>query len=384
MTQISTEWQEVQYVYVGYDSGGNHNVWWRMYARISAQSGSSTTVAVEGRLYISGSGWLYSGATTTSGGSVGSYSAWGIDVSGTYAAGQEHTLWSGSATTTGSSIGAGVRFYSSPWGWTGDNLYISDTLTFAQPTAPPTGLAVSNITPGVDSFTGTVSIASWGTGGSSADRYLELQCWTNGMVQPRRYNPVYTNNLSATITVDNNSKYTAASGPLTIVPNTTYTIGAYATNGGSSTGSQRIGDYTTLAKAPSIHVASKTATSVTFGYDTESDGGQYTKTLSYSLDNGTTWVDYATVATGSATSGTFTISGLTVGNTYTMLTKVTTTAGTTNGVTFTIDMNAGPTLYGSANNQAQKTQRLYGSVGGQTVAINKLYASVNGEAKRIY
>ena len=134
MTVISTTWTKVKEVYVGND--GYHNVYWRMYARIGSQSGSSTTVQVLGKLYLSGSaGSLTCGSTTTVGGSVGNYQAWGIGAEGTYYPG-ETELWYGADTTTGSSIFAAVRFYSSPWGWTGDNLALSDTLTFQAPTPP--------------------------------------------------------------------------------------------------------------------------------------------------------------------------------------------------------------------------------------------------------
>ena len=387
MTQISTEWKEVKYVYVGYDSSGNHNVWWRMYARISAQSGSSTTVEVEGRLYISGSGWLRSGATTTSGGVVGGYSAWGIDVSGTYTAGQEHPLWRGSASTTGSSIGAGVRFYSSPWGWTGENLYISDTLTFSPPSSPPTGLGANNVVRGVEDFTANVYISSWGTGGTSAGRYRELQCWTydpNNLAQPRRYQPVYGDSLSGNITVSNSSSYTQAYGPLNITGNTLYTLGLYASNGASAVGSQRLGDYTTLAYAPVLTLDSINGSTLTINYTTRADGGRYEKTYEYSIDGGTTWTTFATLSTGAASSGSFTTTGYTPGTSYVIKSRVTTQSGTTNADDLTIYEPLKNKFYGPVNGEATNAYKLYGSVNGQTKEIKKLYGSVNGESTRIF
>ena len=383
MATITTSWSQVKSVYVGND--GNHDVYWRMYARISAQSGSNTTVQVQGRLYVSGSqGSLYCGPTTTSGGVVGNYSSWGESATGTYYTG-ETTLWNGSDTTSGASISAGVRFYSSPWGWTGDNLYISDTLTFASSSTPPTGLDANNVVRGVESFTANVYITGWGTG--TGTRYRELQCWTydpSSFVQPRRYQPAYGDSLSGNITVDNSSGYTQASGPLNITGNTKYVLGLYASNGTADTGSQRLGEYTTLAYAPEVSISSISSTSATLAYSTKADGGEYAKTYEYSIDGGTTWTTFATVSSGSATTGTFTVSGLTVATVTIMQTRVTTTAGTTVGPNITLNTNAGPKLYGSVNSQAREVGTLYGSVSGQTVAINKLYGSVNGVTKRIY
>lgn len=158
MTAITTSWTKVKEVYVGND--GSHDVYWRMYARYSGTG--AKTVYVEGRLYLSGSqGYIYLGTTTTSGGVVGNYSQWGVNKVGTYYTG-ETVFWSGSDITTASSITAGVRFYSSPWGWTGDNLYLSDTLTFVSPTTPPNTptISASNVT--ANSITVTYGTTSFG------------------------------------------------------------------------------------------------------------------------------------------------------------------------------------------------------------------------------
>lgn len=382
MATITTSWSQVKSVYVGND--GNHDVYWRMYARISAQSGGNTTVQVQGRLYVSGSqGSLYCGPTTTSGGVVGNYSSWGEGATGTYYTG-ETTIWNGSDTTSGTSISAGVRFYSSPWGWTGENLYISDTLTFASSSTPPTGLGASDIVSLVDGFSATVFVTGWGTGGSPASYVRSMSVRTydaSSLITPRRYNQDFSTTMSSTITVTNTE---TTGGDLTIVSNTRYTLSVYAENGAQGTSALRIGDYVTLAKAASVDIASKTSTSVTLNYSIDADGGFYTKTYEYSIDGGTTWTTFATVSSGSATTGTFTVNGLTPGSVTIMQTRATTTAGTTTGPVITLNTTAGPKLYGSVNSQAREVGTLYGSVSGQTVAINKLYGSVNGVAKRIY
>jgi hypothetical protein len=179
MTVINSSWTLAKQVYVGND--GYHDVYWRMYARIVSQSGGNTTVGVTGRIYVSGSesGYCYCGPVTTTGGVVGNYSAWGIDSSGTYYVG-ETDLWYGSDTTSGSYMSAGIRFYSSPWGWTGDNLYISDTFTFADPIPTPdlTGIGVTPTTATigwfVDDGVGSLNGTGYIYGGTTASPTTQL------------------------------------------------------------------------------------------------------------------------------------------------------------------------------------------------------------------
>lgn len=210
MTAITTSWTKVKEVYVGND--GYHDVYWRMYARYSGTG--TKTVYVEGRLYLTGStGSLYCGATTTTGGIVGNYSQWGINKVGTYYPG-ETTLWSGSDTTTGSSISAGVRFYSSPWGWTGDNLYLSDTLTFTSPTTPPNTptISIGNVT--ANSVTVTYGTTSFGNPSTGV---VTLYGGTSAA-------PTTTINTTNT-TGDKTFVYTG------LTPETTYYFRARANNG---------------------------------------------------------------------------------------------------------------------------------------------------------
>lgn len=269
--------------------------------------------------------------------------------------------------------------------WTyvyGDAWITGNTVTIPNPYSPPTGLAISNLTPGTESFSADVSITSWGTG--SGSKNLELQCWTLGMNQPRRYQSFNTNNLSANITVDNNSGYSPDYGPLTIVGNTEYTIGAYATNGSANTGSVNMGNSTTLAYNPTISAIIYNGSNVTVDYTTLADGGKYSKTYEYSIDGGTTWTTFATVAGGSASSGSFTITGLIPGTAYTMKTRVTTTAGTNNAPDVTILIPAENKLYGSVSSAAERITDLYGSANSQAQIITKFYGSDNGSATLVY
>ena len=255
------------------------------------------------------------------------------------------------------------------------------------PASPPTGLGANNIVRGVEDFTANVYISGWGTGGTSAGRYRELQCWTydpNNLTQPRRYQPIYGDSLSGNITVSNNSSYSQAYGPLNITGNTLYTLGLYATNGASATGSQRLGDYTTLAYAPVLTLDSINGSTLTINYTTRADGGRYEKTYEYSIDGGTTWTTFATLSTGAASSGSFTTTGYTPGTPYVIKSRVTTQSGTTNADDLTIYEPPKNKFYGSVNGDATNTYKMYGSVNGQTKEIKKLYGSVNGEATRIF
>lgn len=257
----------------------------------------------------------------------------------------------------------------------------STTITLPTVTSSPTGLSVSNIQRGIYDFTADVSLSSWGVG--SGSRYRELQVWTysgSGLVEPRRYQPQYGDNLSGTITCDNGSY-----GTLNIQPNTMYVIGAYATNGSANTSSIRFGNYSTLPDT--LSSMSGTATSPTTGtisFTTSPDGNQYPKSIEWSLD-GYDWNTGATVSTGSAYSGTFNISGLTQGTTNSVHLRVGTDAGYTE-MYDTVDI-ATPLAYKayvSVEGETKIADKIYASVNGQTKKINKIYSSVEGLTKRVF
>lgn len=276
----------------------------------------------------------------------------------------------------GISMGGGYYDGSSSGGYMGGSWGV----TIPSQYTAPTGLGINSIVRGIEEFTANVYISGWGTNSTgSSSKYRELQVWTKGMSEPRRYQPSYGSSTSGNITANNSS-----SGSLTIVGNTEYTLGAYATNGNVATGSQNMGNYTTLAYAPTLAVDTLGEDNVVINYSTRADGGKYTKTIEYSLDDGATWTAGATVSTGSATTGQFTISGLTDDTEYTLKCRVSTNAGTTAGSDVVFRTLESHKLYGSVNGQTKKVTKLYGSVSGQTKEIKKLYASVGGVTKRIF
>lgn len=270
--------------------------------------------------------------------------------------------------------------------WTGSDGYTGNfNVQFPAGSTPPTGLAVSNLNSTDTSVTGTVSITSWGTG--SGTKYRELEVYTysaSGLVEPKKYQTQYGDELSGEITVSNSS----GGGTLTIVPNRRYVIGAYASNGSASVGPTRMSTAVTKpSKAINQSITNITETSATINWTAPADGGYHIKTYSYSLDNGVTWVQCGTVSSGGAENKTYTISNLLPGTQYTVKLRVTTSAGTTECDDFptftTLGVPAHP-FYGSVNGQTKKIQKLYGSVNGQTKLVKHLYGSVNGVTKKIF
>ena len=197
------------------------------------------------------------------------------------------------------------------------------------PAQAPTDLAISNISATSNTVTATVSVSSWSGLGDSSTRYrnLSVMATNDRETSDRRYQRVYGNTLSSAITVDNSTEY----GTMTIVPNTQYWLWWFATNGTAGAEAPYTSTTTVVTLPPALSaksVSSKTSSSLTISYTTAADGGKYSKSIQYSLDN-STWTTAATVSSASATTGTFTISGLSGYTSYTVYLRVKTTAGTT-------------------------------------------------------
>ena len=184
------------------------------------------------------------------------------------------------------------------------------------------GLWANNLRRSQESFTMNVYLSNWGAG----TNYRELQCWTynaSSLTTPRRWQPVYGGASSGDITVSNSS-----SGDLQIRGNTLYTLGVYADNGSTNTGSIRYGDATTLPYKDTLSLKKAHALSLDIDYSVPADGGRYDKTLQYSIDNGSSWITYDTISGGNAKTGTFTITGLAPITQYTIKSRVTTNNAT--------------------------------------------------------
>lgn len=163
--------------------------------------------------------------------------------------------------------------------------------------------------------------------------------------------------------------------------NTIYYYRARAYNGQLYSSYSTDTSMVTMPPKPTLTLASQTPNSVTLNWSVPADGGALTKTIEYKLSTESTWTTVDTVTTGDATSGTFTVSGLTPGSKVTIgLRSSTTTGFRADSVTVKLVYP----FYGSVNGETKAISKFYGSVGGVTKQITKLYGSVNGVTKRIF
>ncbi len=243
----------------------------------------------------------------------------------------------------------------------------------------PSGISVSIAELYTNGAKFNVSLSSYGDPSSENGRYIEA-----AILNQNTYGATYkyataSNTKTAAITVTNSS----SGGTLSIQANKQYYYGGYASNTKKSN-STVTGTFVTLAPAPTLSAGTIGENSVVINYSTSADGGKYTKNIQYSLDGGSTWTTGATVSSSSASTGSFTISGLTDDTTYTLKCRTNTTAGNTNGSDITFKTLESHKFYGSVSGVTKKAKKLYGSVNGQSKEIKKLYASVNGQTKRIF
>ena len=234
----------------------------------------------------------------------------------------------------------------------------------------PSGLSVSIASVADTGATFSVSLSSYGTPSSEANRYIEAsimgQSTYGGKYRWATKNAV----TSATITVNNNSA-TNSSNPLTIVPNTQYWYGAYATNTVMSTNTVK-GTFITLpAYISDVKVNDVGGGEVTVSVIHASEGTADTAYTEYSY-NQTSWTEV---------QDTF---SLEVNSATTLYVRRRNSTGTTPIHTINIIPTTTVKIYGSVNNQAKEIRKLYGSVNGKAVRIRKLYGSVNGRSKLIF
>lgn len=215
-----------------------------------------------------------------------------------------------------------------------------------------------------------VTLDSYGTPSSEADRYIEASIMGQSTYGGKYRWETLKASKSAGLAVDNDSS-TNSSNPLTIVPNTQYWYGAYATNTVMSTSMVK-GTFITLPAYISDVVVNDTGGgNVTVSVVHASEGTADTTYTEYSYNQ----TDWTTV------QDTF---NLTVHSATTIYIRRRNSTGTTPVRTVSIVPATTVKLYGSVNNQAKEIRKLYGSVNGKAVLIRKLYGSVNGRSKLIY
>lgn len=234
----------------------------------------------------------------------------------------------------------------------------------------PSGLDVSISSVADTGATFSVSLSSYGTPSSEANRYIEASIMGQSTYGGKYRWATKKAVTSATITVNNNSA-TNSSNPLTIVPNTQYWYGAYATNTVMGTSMVK-GKFITLpAYISDVVVNDVGGGEVTVSVVHASEGTATTAYTEYSYNQ----TDWTTV------QDTF---NLTVHTATTIYIRRRNSTGTTPVRTVSIVPATTVKLYGSVNNQAKEIRKLYGSVNGKAVRIRKLYGSVNGRSKLIF
>lgn len=234
----------------------------------------------------------------------------------------------------------------------------------------PSGLNVSISSVADTGATFSVSLSSYGTPSGEANRYIEAAIMGQSTYGGKYRWATKKAVTSATITVNNNSA-TNSSNPLTIVPNTQYWYGAYATNTVMSTSTVK-GTFITLpAYISDVVVNDVGGGEVTVSVVHASEGTGATAYTEYSYNQ----TDWTTV------QDTF---SLTVHSATTIYVRRRNSTGTTPVRTVSIVPATTVKIYGSVNDQAKEIRKLYGSVNGKAVRIRKLYGSVNGRSKLIF
>ena len=260
------------------------------------------------------------------------------------------------------SASAGIAQYSSSSWYSGNGSW-----TLPARGTTPTGLNVTLASVQDTGATMNVALSSYGTPSSEANRYIEASIMGQSTYGGKYRYDIATAKTNATITVNNGSR-TNSSNPLTIVPNTQYWYGAYATNTVMSTSTVK-GTFITLpAYISDVTVNDVGGGNVTVSVIHASEGTATTAYTEYSYNQ----TDWTTV------QDTF---SLTVHSATTIYVRRRNSTGTTPVRTVSIVPATTVKLYGSVNNKAKEIRKLYGSVNGKAVRIRKLYGSVHGRSK---
>lgn len=234
----------------------------------------------------------------------------------------------------------------------------------------PSGLSVSISSIADTGASFSVSLSSYGTPNSADGRYIEASIMGQSTYGGKYRYDIAKNKASSTITVTNSSK-TNSSNPLTIVPNTQYWYGAYATNTSMSTSTVKDTFITLPAYITSITANDVGQGEVYFTVNHASEGSANTVVTELSYDQ-ETW---------QTVSDEFNLS---LSEQTTLYVRRSNNSGSTPVFSISVIPSTRVKLYGSVNNQAKEIKKLYGSINGQSVRIHKLYASVNGRSKLIF
>lgn len=206
---------------------------------------------------------------------------------------------------------------------------------------PPTGLTATLVEAGPDWADISMSISSWGSPSTSANRYIEAAVLgSSSYGAPYRYKRK-TAAMSETFHIDN-----SADGGLTITPNTQYRVGGRANNqtrNASTVGST----FTTLPATPVVSATDQGHGVIDFAVTHSNEGSALTVTDEYSIDGGTTWT--------AISGGAFT---LTLATQTEVIVKRSSTAGDSIA-TITVIPQFDVGIYASANEETVKVTKVY-------------------------
>lgn len=291
MATLTTSYQLLAQTYVG--NTGYADVYLRAYAKYNSQSiaNNTSSVSYKSTIYFS-TGTFYTGNTTTK--SLAGNGATSVvqDGAATYYAG-ETTLNEITGTVTHNAegkytTGISATFVSTPWGWNATAQATADL-----PTIPR--YATSNQS--LNSKTETTIKMNW-----SSDNTIDY-IW-------------YSKNNGSTWTgidvTDGKSGTYTISG---LTANTTYTIKTRVRRKDSQLTTDSSALSVTTYKVPTNALNSREETTVKINWSVDSTADY----IWYSKDNGSNWTAVGSV---SATSGTYTISGLSANTTYNIKTRV--------------------------------------------------------------
>jgi len=292
MAQLTTTYQQIAQTYLG--NTGYGDVYVRLYMKYNSQSipNNTSSVSYKSTLYITNGSFTTGTTTTKTLSGTGATTASG-NGAGTYSAG-ETTLYEITGTVTHSADGTGsasgsATFYSSPWGWNGT---ASGTATL--PTIPRY-TSITSFT--VAKRNETSFTFSWAT--ANTVDYV----WYS------------TNNGSSWTGYDVTDGTSGSFVVSSLSPNTTYNckIRVRRKDSQLTTDSGTVSQST--YKVPTQSLSSKTETSVTMNWSIDSTADY----IWYSTNNGGNWTAVGSV---NATSGSYTISGLSANTSYNIKTRV--------------------------------------------------------------
>lgn len=267
----------------------------------------------------------------------------------------------GGVSPATTSYNFGVRYHSEYFDKT-----LTWTLSFGASGTQPTGLTATLGDVGPDWADIDVSISSYGSPATSANRYIEgAVLGGSSYGAPYRYKTA-TAVTSSTLRIDNST-----SGALTITPNTAYHYGGYASNTVMST-STVAGRFTTLPAVPVISAVDQGHGQIAVTVTHANEGSALSITEEYSVDGGSTW----TTITGGAF--TLNLSAQTV-----VTVRRSSSAGSSQDtVTVTPTFTVG--IYASVINRSKSMKKVYVSVNSMSKKAIKGYASVNGKTKLVF